>query len=325
MSIILRATDDMIEMSNWVDVMINPVNCRGVAGKGLALAFKEYCPAQYEEYRRLCIEQQLIMGKLHIFYNEADKTTIINVPTKNHWIDSSNLDDVDLATARIAEFLKQHPFYSVALPMLGTGEGMLEHQKVLDIFYKYLDHLPNPIFVCMRVEKLPILPKYLVVAGSRKFLDYDKVEIGLIDAFCEFGVDYKDFTAFVGGGANGVDTIASGAVQGEAYTPGRNIALHHGVKPIVFRADWDRLGKVAGFIRNRLLLEAGTHFVLYQGSISAGTKMMRGLIETHNIRAHELMADLLAQGARQSEVEQMLPPTRRPKKLYVHDISAICE
>ncbi len=325
MSIILRATDDMIEMSNWIDVMVNPVNCKGVAGKGLALAFKEYCPAQYDEYRRLCLDGQLVMGKLHVFYNDADKTTIINVPTKNHWIDSSNLDDIELVTGRLAEYLKEHPFYSVALPMLGTGEGMLEHQKVLDIFYKHLDHLPNAIFVCMRVEKLPILPNYLVVAGSRQFTDYNKIEVGLIDAFCEFGVEYKSFAAFVGGGARGVDTVASGAVQNEPYIEGQNIARHHGIKSIVMRADWDRWGKVAGFIRNKLLLEAGTHFVLYQGSISAGTKMMRGLIENHNIRAHELMSDLLAQGFRQSEVEQMLPPTRRPKKLYVHDISTICE
>lgn len=312
MSIVIRATDDMLCMASWIDVMVNPVNCKGIMGKGLALAFKEYCPEQYEAYREMCMNEELTIGKIHIYYHKKDNVTIINAPTKKHWIDSSNLNDVELTISKIRDYLLEHPFYTVAMPMLGTGNGKLEHQNVLDLFYKYLDPLPNLIFLCIRVENVPVVPKYLVIGGSREYTDYDKVEIGIWDAFISFNLEYKDFTAIVSGGARGVDKIACGSGLPEDLDP--NIANCHKVKPIVIRADWERYGKSAGYIRNKLMLEVGTHFVLYIGKVSRGTRAMKELVERHNNQFLETYFG--------KPIED-IPPTKRLKELYVHDISSM--
>lgn len=37
-----------------VDALVNPVNCVGVMGKGLALEFKRAFPAVFREYKRAC-------------------------------------------------------------------------------------------------------------------------------------------------------------------------------------------------------------------------------------------------------------------------------
>lgn len=313
MPIIKRATYDFMPDLSWIDIAVNPVNCIGVMGAGLALAFKEKYPDMYKSYRAYCVEGKLTMGHLHIYFNESDRTAIVNLPTKNHYIDTSNLDDVELGVKTLVRYLEKYPKHTVALPMLGAGLGKLDQWKVYALFEKYLDPLPNAIFVCMRPDSFEKIPKYLVIAGSRKYTDYLKINIGVMfDAMAYFGTSKDDFEAFVSGGARGVDSVACGTgLPGDMEY---NIAKSNGVKAIVCQADWERYNKNAGFVRNRTLLEVGTHFVLFQGSVSVGTRMMRDLIERHNRRADELI---------QQGIE--LPPTKQPKQLFVHNISDICQ
>jgi len=67
-----------------VDCLINPVNCVGVMGKGLALQFKLHYPAMFASYQEACRAGRLRPGGLHI-WPEPDGTRIINFPTKRHW------------------------------------------------------------------------------------------------------------------------------------------------------------------------------------------------------------------------------------------------
>ena len=45
--------------------LVNPVNCVGVMGAGLALQFKQRFPAMFDEYRRMCKKGVMAVGGAH--------------------------------------------------------------------------------------------------------------------------------------------------------------------------------------------------------------------------------------------------------------------
>ena len=62
--------------------LVNPVNCTGVMGKGLALEFKKRWPAMFESYRQECARGMLGPGDLHLYKSNV---LIINFVTKRDW------------------------------------------------------------------------------------------------------------------------------------------------------------------------------------------------------------------------------------------------
>jgi hypothetical protein len=67
-------------------------------------------------------------------------------------------------------------------------------------------------------------------------------------------------TIIVSGGARGVDTWAEQA------------ARRRGMTVIVFKADWKTFGKVAGFMRNREIIDAADSVTAFWDLYSPGTK-----------------------------------------------------
>src|SRR5437762_13791280 len=45
------------------DALVNPVNCRGVMGKGMALEFKNRFPEYFPSYQRACEARKLVPGR----------------------------------------------------------------------------------------------------------------------------------------------------------------------------------------------------------------------------------------------------------------------
>jgi hypothetical protein len=76
---------------------------------------------------------------------------------------------------------------------------------------------------------------YLLIVGSRSITNYNQVGPVLDDLISGFTCDNY---VVVSGGASGVDYLA------ELW------AEKHGFEKIIFKADWKRDGKKAGFIRN---------------------------------------------------------------------------
>src|SRR5229473_8346679 len=77
-------------MQTWV----NPVNCAGVMGKGLALAFRRRFPALYADYRARCRAGAVRLGEPYLFV-QAQAPWIMNFPTKGHWRARSRLVDIE--------------------------------------------------------------------------------------------------------------------------------------------------------------------------------------------------------------------------------------
>jgi hypothetical protein len=91
----------------------------------------------------------------------------------------------------------------------------------------------------------------LAVVGSRGFTDYNLLKSTL---------DKLNIYMIVSGGAQGADKLA------ERYASENNIAIR------VFKADWGRFGKQAGFIRNGSIITASTHVIAFWDGKSRGTE-----------------------------------------------------
>ncbi len=118
--------------------LINPVNCEGVMGAGLAKSFRERFPDLMRPYVRVCKEGLLRPGKLQIV--EFDRRSgramkggdmaIINFPTKDKWREESQIEWIEEGIVKLAHVIETRGFRSVAIPKLGAGLGGLEWAEV---------------------------------------------------------------------------------------------------------------------------------------------------------------------------------------------------
>lgn len=122
------------------EVLVNPVNCDGVMGAGLALQFKRAYPEMFLDYLR----QDLEPGKLHCF--QADRL-IINFPTKVHWRDLSRIEYIRSGLVALAFEIGQRGIKSIAIPPLGCGLGGLKWTEVGPMIEQMLGELPVEIFI----------------------------------------------------------------------------------------------------------------------------------------------------------------------------------
>lgn len=126
-------TGDMLERP--VDVRVNTVNCVGVMGKGVALAFKRRYPDMFREYLTRCQAGQVVIGRLDV-HRERD-CYVVNFPTKTHWRNGSEYAFVRDGLISLREYLIQWINFSmpgerlaVTVPALGCGHGGLDWTKV---------------------------------------------------------------------------------------------------------------------------------------------------------------------------------------------------
>jgi hypothetical protein len=104
----------------------------------------------------------------------------------------------------------------------------------------------------------------VAIIGSRGFTDYV--------AFCEALRPFNDnqcygwpWTEVISGGARGVDSLAA------------QWAAEEGLKLTELKADWDRYGKRAGFLRNVDIIAAADMVIAFWDGVSKGTKHSIGL------------------------------------------------
>lgn len=109
-----------------------------------------------------------------------------------------------------------------------------------------------------------------IVAGSREITNYQKV----YDAI--FSSPWI-ITEIVSGGARGVDTL------------GEQAAAAFGIPIKVFPADWDKLKRAAGPIRNQQMAEYADALIAIWDGNSRGTADMIRQARAHKLRVHLIM------------------------------------
>lgn len=115
--------------------LVNPVNCVGVMGKGLALQFKTRYPGIFLEYRDACRAGLVAPGRM--FVSKAhDGRVIIHFPTKRHWGDKSRLEDIRSGLVDLRRVIQEMHIPSVAIPAIGAGLGGLPWEMVKQFIEK---------------------------------------------------------------------------------------------------------------------------------------------------------------------------------------------
>ncbi len=118
------------------DALVNPVNCKGVSGAGLAKAFAERFPRAQNEFEVAAHAGGVKPGTIFVAPSyRAGPSWIVFLPTKRDWRDShSNALDIEEALVCLRGWAISTRFVrSLAIPALGCGLGHLnfDHVRVL--------------------------------------------------------------------------------------------------------------------------------------------------------------------------------------------------
>lgn len=127
--------------------LVNPVNCVGVMGAGLAKQFKDRYPEMFEAYRRTCNKKALqpgdfIMWGGHNFSEPEKNKRILCFPTKVHWLHPSRPEYIREGLKAIRYEYEDLEITSIAMPALGCGLGGLKWDEVKPLIEGILGDLP---------------------------------------------------------------------------------------------------------------------------------------------------------------------------------------
>ena len=101
------------------------------------------------------------------------------------------------------------------------------------------------------------------IIGSRGFNNYELLEKTL--------EEYQNAELVVSGGAQGADKL------------GERWAKEKGIKTLIFKPNWEKFGKSAGFIRNQDIVKNSDLVIAFWDGESKGTKNSIDLCEKFSI------------------------------------------
>jgi O-acetyl-ADP-ribose deacetylase (regulator of RNase III) len=135
--------------SSDAEALVNPVNCVGVMGAGLAKQFKQRYADNFKAYQVACQAGELVIGKIfvHALKQPANPRFIFNFPTKYHWRDKSELEDIRLGLTALTAEIINTGVNSVAIPAVGCGLGGLPWWRVRPVIADALRILPVAIYL----------------------------------------------------------------------------------------------------------------------------------------------------------------------------------
>ncbi|WP_294196905.1 macro domain-containing protein [uncultured Sphingomonas sp.] len=131
-----------------VEAIVNTVNCVGVMGKGVALAFKKRWPANFKVYKAACDAGTLVPGTVltyeqHQLFGTGEPRFLVNFPTKLDWRDPSRLSYIETGLDALIADIRRLGIRSIALPPLGCGNGGLDWADVKPIIVEKLSVLDD--------------------------------------------------------------------------------------------------------------------------------------------------------------------------------------
>src|SRR5712692_2670703 len=169
-------------------VIVNTVNCKGVMGKGLALAFKQRYPAMFPVYQQECKTGKLHIGRPTLY--KQSTPWILNFPTKDHWKPPSKIEYLEKGLEYFVANYKKAGIKSIAFPKLGAQNGKLPWDEVGPLMAKYLSQLNIDVYIYIaegdrEYQYDPILVNQIKERAWKKFselalsIDRLRQEVGL--------------------------------------------------------------------------------------------------------------------------------------------------
>lgn len=132
--------------------LVNPVNCEGVQGKGLAKTFRERFPDNAKSYQERCKTGLLIPGGIFIS-GTPNNRHIVYLATKDKWSDPSKLLWVCCGLNELRKYILSYKIPSIAIPALGCGCGGLSWEEVKPEIALYMNFLPNTKVMVFEPQK----------------------------------------------------------------------------------------------------------------------------------------------------------------------------
>jgi O-acetyl-ADP-ribose deacetylase (regulator of RNase III) len=132
--------------------IVNAVNCIGVMGAGLALAFKRRYPAMNKDYIAVCKRRELRPGTMHVWGNPEPNPSlnqprfIINFPTKDD-LSPSKIEYIVDGLEALKKVILDKNIDSIAVPALGSGLGKLSWSVVKTHIEDFAKSLPRDVKV----------------------------------------------------------------------------------------------------------------------------------------------------------------------------------
>lgn len=128
-------------------VIVIPVNCKGVMGKGLALQAKNKWPEMFEIYKSFCegacprFPSGLEPGGVVCIQNTPSQF-IACLATKDDWKNPSKLEWVERGLKELIVMSVKVNRCHIAIPKLGCGLGGLDWCDVKPIVYRVFENTP---------------------------------------------------------------------------------------------------------------------------------------------------------------------------------------
>ena len=134
-----------------------PVNTQGIAGKGLALYFKQKYPRWYIQYKEACKSGEINSTKYHLHSTATE--TIVSLPTKISPYDDSCIDLIlEGLKAFEHDYDKTEGFHWITrlrLPAVGCGCGNLSWEEIEDTLLEELKDSQVEYVVCIESKHRP--------------------------------------------------------------------------------------------------------------------------------------------------------------------------
>jgi O-acetyl-ADP-ribose deacetylase (regulator of RNase III) len=127
------------------EALVNTVNTVGVAGKGIALQFRQAFPENFRIYQAAARRGEIHPGEVFVFPTGrlTNPRYIINFPTKRHWRGRSRMDDIEQGLISLVKAIREYDISTVAVPPLGSGNGGLNWGDVKPRIERALAEIPD--------------------------------------------------------------------------------------------------------------------------------------------------------------------------------------
>lgn len=112
----------------------------------------------------------------------------------------------------------------------------------------------------------------LAIVGSRSFEDYDLLKRYIFDHY-----NINEIACIVSGGAKGADSLA------------KRFSIEYSIKLIEFLPEWEKYGKGADYVRNKLIWENADEGLAFWDGKSKGTQHSFEISKKLNKTCHIVM------------------------------------
>jgi O-acetyl-ADP-ribose deacetylase (regulator of RNase III) len=127
--------------------LVNPVNCQGVMGAGLAKEFKKLFPQCSDEYQKACKEGLMRPGLVMLTGPERGHH-VLHFATKDDWRQPSLISWIRFGLSMSAVILQRAGLQIVAFPAVGCGHGELSWSEVRREFEQQLGSVRGLDVIC---------------------------------------------------------------------------------------------------------------------------------------------------------------------------------